>query len=146
MCKLSQNVCKCMLMKQTVQLWKSQINLFNNLINLWNWGCWRIVCSKCFFPDTSCEGFFDKISSKTKCWFIFFFFPSVKVANSITLCYYSLWRGSLYNCEFWQAAKCSCMIVPWAETYWYLRIYSNVIFVNQGKLFPRLVHTRHVLE
>lgn len=66
------------------------------------------------------------MSSKPKCWFILFFiFPSMKVTNSIRLCYYSLRGGSLYKCEFWQAAKCSCMTAPWAETYWYLGAYSR---------------------
>lgn len=57
----------------------------------------------------------------------------MNVANSVTLYYYSLRGDSLYKCEFWQAAKCSCMTVSWAETYDISEFIPGVMFVKQGE-------------
>lgn len=126
---MSANVCWW----QTVQLWTSQINLFNYLINLWNWGCWGLACSKSFFLILGTSCFWQNVFQAKMLIYIFFLiFPSMNVVNSITLYYYSLRGGSLYKCEFWQAAKCSCVTVPWAETYWYLRVYSRCNICKAG--------------
>lgn len=100
-----------------------------------------------FLPDTSYEFFFDKMSSKPKCWFILFFiFPSMKVANSIR-CAITVSEGVL--CTNMSSGK-QQNVPAWLHLgqrptdIW--ELIPGVIFVKHSESFAWLVHARHVPE
>ena len=115
MCKRSQNVCKCMLIKLTVWLWASQSNFFNNLINLWNWRRWGLACSKCSSLILVISWFWQNVFQAKNADFFFFVFPSYECSKFHNTLIVVSEGGSFYKCGILQAAKISCVIVPCAD-------------------------------